>query len=280
MLGLDYWMLPLVSAVIWLAMILTLLITWVTDGRPHYPSMVESQTIAYISDVGAQKLKPLFISMASATVVLLDLAFLLERWLRHRGRLAANTSRSQKALSTLASIAAVAGGLGLILLSIFDTWRHKKLHDAFLTLFIAGYVISAVFICAEYQRLGKRYREFRILRISFWIKLAFILTEVALAIAFGSLNKTHHYNAAAIVEWVISLIFTFYVASFALDFLPALDTQNGHHHRTGPSEMAIAEEEGALRSPAGARPEGRYYGDGYVKDSHHHGNGAGRYGRF
>jgi hypothetical protein len=137
---------------------------------------------SYISDVGAQKLKPLFIAMGSASVLLLDLAFLLERWLRHRGRLAANTSRSQKVLSILASIAAVAGGAGLILLSIFDTWRHHKMHDAFLTLFIAGYVIAAVFICAEYQRLGLRYREFRILRISFWIKLAFIVTEVSLAI--------------------------------------------------------------------------------------------------
>jgi hypothetical protein len=45
-----------------------------------------------------------------------------------------------------------------------------------------GYVISAVFICAEYQRLGVMYRDMRILRISFWMKLIFIIIEVALAI--------------------------------------------------------------------------------------------------
>lgn len=45
-----------------------------------------------------------------------------------------------------------------------------------------GYIISAIFICAEYQRLGIHYREHRILRISFWIKLAFIIVEIALAI--------------------------------------------------------------------------------------------------
>ena len=45
-----------------------------------------------------------------------------------------------------------------------------------------GYVVSAIFICAEYQRLGIHFRQFRILRISFWIKLVFVLLEVALAI--------------------------------------------------------------------------------------------------
>lgn len=46
----------------------------------------------------------------------------------------------------------------------------------------AGYVISAIFICAEYQRLGIHYREHRVLRMSFWFKLAFIFVEVGLAI--------------------------------------------------------------------------------------------------
>lgn len=46
----------------------------------------------------------------------------------------------------------------------------------------AGYVVSAIFICIEYQRLGIKYRQHRILRMSFWVKLAFIIIEVALAI--------------------------------------------------------------------------------------------------
>lgn len=41
----------------------------------------------------------------------------------------------------------------------------------------AGYIISAIFICAEYQRLGIHFREHRVLRASFWLKLAFILVE-------------------------------------------------------------------------------------------------------
>ena len=121
---------------------------------------------------------------AVITTVFLDLGFLAERWLRHTGRLAPNTSRTQKILSLLSLVFAIAGAAGLILLSNFDTYHYPRMHDGFLLLFIAGYVISAIFLCAEYQRLGIHYRGHRILAISFWIKLAFILIEIALAIVF------------------------------------------------------------------------------------------------
>ena len=51
--------------------------------------------------------------------------------------------------------------------------------------FSGGYIISAIFICAEYQRLGIHWKEHRILAVSFWVKLAFIFLEGGLAIAFG-----------------------------------------------------------------------------------------------
>ena len=143
-----------------------LLIHWNVIGKPYYASMDASQSIAYISDVGAQELKPLFIAGSVVTTVFLDLSFLSERFLRHQGRLARNTSLTQKALSWLSIVAAVVGTVGLICLSIFDTLRHPELHDIFLVLFIAGYVVSAIFICAEYQRLGIRTSDFPILLIS------------------------------------------------------------------------------------------------------------------
>jgi hypothetical protein len=133
-----------------------LLIHWTSTGKPHYPSMQPGQHIAYISDVGAESLKPLFIAGACVTTIFLDLSFFSERWLRHNGRLAANTSMTEKVLSGLSIVFALIGTAGLILLSIFDTLRHPKLHDVFLLLFIAGYIISAIFICWEYQRLGVR----------------------------------------------------------------------------------------------------------------------------
>jgi hypothetical protein len=153
-----------------------------------YMDCVESPLLTicshrYISDVGATpKIKPLFIAMSTVTVVVFDLSFIAERWLRHTGRLAHNTSKGQKVLSVLTIIFAVIGAAGLILLSIFDTLHHHNLHDVFLVLFIGGYIVSAVFICWEYQRLGIHYREHRVLRMSFWVKLAFIFVELGLAV--------------------------------------------------------------------------------------------------
>ena len=65
--------------------------------------MDNDQNIAYISDVGAQGLKPLFITGCVVTTVFLDLSFASERWLRHTGRLAKNLGIAEKVLSGLSS---------------------------------------------------------------------------------------------------------------------------------------------------------------------------------
>ncbi|KAL8843616.1 MAG: hypothetical protein Q9170_000120 [Blastenia crenularia] len=216
-----FWILPLVSAGTWLGMLLAMFITWEIEGSPHYSSMESNQSISYISDIGAQGLQPLFIAGCCVTTVFLDLSFAAERWLRHTGRLAKNMGVAEKILSGLSIIFAVAGTCGLILLSIFDTVHHPRLHDGFLLLFIAGYVISAIFICAEYQRLGAHFRQHRVLRASFWMKLFFIIVEIILAAIFVGTSFTTHKSIAAVFEWIIALIFTFYVLTFFVDLLPA-----------------------------------------------------------
>lgn len=194
--------------------------------------MDAAQDIAYISDVGAQELKPLFIAGCVLTTILLDISFLADRWLRHRGRLVPNTTRGEKALAAATVAWAVVGTVGLVLLSIFDTARHPRLHDVFLGLFIVGYLASAVFICWEYQRLGVRHPQHNILAVSFWVKLAFILVTVCLAVPFVVLTKLGIYNPAAVLEWVIALVFSFYVFSFYIDLYPAVYTKHGGNYRT------------------------------------------------
>lgn len=172
---------------------------WLASGSPHLDGMEPGQTIAYISDIGATHLQPLFIAGSAACVIVFDVCFISERWLRHKGRLAHNTSTTQKVLSGLASAFAIIGAIGLILLTCFKDTKFGTVHDTCLVIFMyvylirlilviadkihsVGYIISAIFACAEYQRLGIHFRQYRILRMSFWIKLFFILTEIALAI--------------------------------------------------------------------------------------------------
>jgi len=239
----SYWIFPVISALMWLGMLLGMLISWSTYfNYEHYPSMEQGQNIAYISDVGAFQLKPLFVGGSVVTVVLLDIGIIAERWLRHTGRLARNTSKTQKFLSVLAILFAIAGAAGLILLSNFDTNHYPNMHDGFLLLFIGGYILSAICLCAEYQRLGIHYRNHKILAISFWIKLAFIVVELILAIIFASCSYNSYSNVAAVFEWTVAFVYTFWVLSFIIDLLPSVRTR--HHVPQGERDREIAMEEG------------------------------------
>jgi len=231
-------------------MLIAMLVTWTSEGKPHYASMTQGQDIAYISDIGADILKPLFIAGSCVTTIFLDAAFLSDRWLRHKGRLDRNTTTVEKVLSGFSIVFAAIGTAGLILLSIFDTLHHPRLHDVFLLLFIAGYVISAIFVCAEYQRLGIHYRQHRYLRISFWIKLFFILVEIVFAIVFIATNFKKIWNVAAVFEWIVAFVFTFYVLSFFIDLIPAV---HGKHYASKQTAMEMEANDPASRQHEAAQ---------------------------
>ncbi|KAI6892748.1 hypothetical protein D0867_13413 [Hortaea werneckii] len=265
MYGISYWFLPAFSGCVWLGTLLGMLGGWVANGEPQYPWM-DGQTIAFISHVGATYWgKPLFIAGSATAQVAFVLCFISERWLRHRGRLTHNYTTAEKALSVCASIFAIIGACGLILLTIFDTRRYPPVHEAMLAVFIAGYIISAIFICAEYQRLGIFFREYRILRASFWIKLTFIIVEIALAIAFGVTQYRTADNSKAIIEWIIALMYIFYTWSFIIDFLPATRTKHKDHRfppvRAADDEMAMNTQHQGSMTNGPVYSSGGHYGD-------------------
>ena len=80
----NYVWVPLFTAFIWLSTLIAMLITWAATGKPHYVSV--EGTIPYISDIGADFLKPLFVVGCSITGVGFFLCLVIERWLRHNGR--------------------------------------------------------------------------------------------------------------------------------------------------------------------------------------------------
>ena len=80
----NYIWVPVFTAFVWLSTLIAMLITWSATGKPHYVSMEGS--IPYISDIGADILKPLFVVGCSITGVGFFLCLVIERWLRHNGR--------------------------------------------------------------------------------------------------------------------------------------------------------------------------------------------------
>lgn len=110
---------------------------WLAIGSPHYSSFNASQHIAYISDIGATSWGyPLFIAGSATAVVTFDLAFISERWLRHKGRLTPNYNKSEIILSAFATLFAIIGAAGLILLTIFNTVDYPHVHVAMLIVFM------------------------------------------------------------------------------------------------------------------------------------------------
>lgn len=97
------------------------------------------------------------------------------------------------------------------------------------------------------QKTDFRNHHHRILRASFWIKLTFILLEVILALSFISCNFAGAKNAAAVLEWAVSFIFTFYIFSFFVDLIPAVKTKRREKRFGGSSdetEMQVEMERG------------------------------------
>lgn len=117
--------------------LLAMLGTWVANGGPHYYWTSNGQSIPYISDIAATHWGyPLFIAGSATTVAVFDLAFISERWLRHKGRLTHNYTTGEKVLSIFAIIFAIVGAAGLILLTVFDTRYYPKVHIAMLIVFM------------------------------------------------------------------------------------------------------------------------------------------------
>lgn len=168
---LIYTPIPIFAAIVWFATLLAMLLTWLISGRPHYVSMSDNQRIAYISDVGADKLKPLFITGCAITGIGFCISLAVERWLRHEGRcdnwnyllwviflwpwnseffrLLPNTRTREKVFSSLAILGSFIGAVALILLSVFDTKRYTVAHRVFLLFFVLGVALSAIFTVIE-----------------------------------------------------------------------------------------------------------------------------------
>jgi hypothetical membrane protein len=173
-----------------------MIIVWLAEGQPKYTSMSNRQRIAYISDIGADLLKPLFITGCALTGLFFFLSLLTIR------RNHAFPRRLERYLDFLSTLSSFVGGVCLVLLAVFDTRRHPSLHRLFLLLFMLGVVFSALFTTVEYRRLGQAFgKERRALLVSYRCKQAIVCVEIALSVAFGVTMYRKLHDAAAVLEW-------------------------------------------------------------------------------
>lgn len=215
-----------VSGILWS---LALLFHWIVDtNRSHYDSFQPGQTVAYVSDAGANQMKPLFIVGAIVTSVTFDIFLILRSQVAFR-----EYKRGQKILSTAAVIFSFAGTLGFCAISIFDVRSYRPVHEAFLSFFLVAYIIMAALLWAELfwgnviSILRAVIRTYAFYSTDCWIKqrsyalvrvhLTLILAEASIGFAFMFFQMKHMWDLAAYLEWGLTLLFFLYIMTFSLE---------------------------------------------------------------
>ncbi|KAK9381333.1 Frag1/DRAM/Sfk1 family-domain-containing protein [Kockiozyma suomiensis] len=187
-----------------------------------YPGQEKGTRMPYISDIGASGVKALFVACSATQGVFFVLAVASERYLRHAHRLEPNRYRAEKILGGLAIFFAFAGQIGVIFLSIFDTYRHHNAHITNLCIFVVFTGLSAICTSIEYTLLRRKYYEVHWLRFSYLLKIGWFLVALGLAIAFAVLNSSKfNPDYGAYVEWTLSYWYGFYLIIIFFDLLPS-----------------------------------------------------------
>ena len=213
-------LLPLVSGTVWVITLLTLLIYWLAEGCPRYPGQVNPY-VAFISDIGAFRLKPLFITGGIITSLTLTGTIVSAHLARRERRPSTQKpgdqqARYEKWISILACLFDVAACPCRICITLFDNHGHPSLHRTFLFLGLAGTALSC--ICTAFVLWSEMWtgpaRGSELLRRSCVFSNSLLVVEVLLGSTFTGLLWTGQFKAGGFVEWVMAFVFTFYFWAF------------------------------------------------------------------
>ena len=215
-------LLPLTSGTIWLTTLLTLLVYWLAEGRPRYPGQT-NPSVAFISDIGAFRLQPLFIAGGIISSLTLTATIISVHLARRQRRLSSSSPRNdeqrryEKWVSGLACVFDVAACPCRICITFFDNHGHPGLHRTFLFLALAGTALSC--ICTAFVLWGEMWigpaKGNEHLRRSCVVSNSLLVVEVLLGSTFTGLLWTEQYRSAGFVEWAMAFVLTFYFWTFA-----------------------------------------------------------------
>jgi len=208
------WLLPFVAGLAWLTTLLSLLIYWLAEGRPRYPEQ-SNPYVAFISDIGARRLKPLFVTGGTITALAFIGTLFAVHFARHDHRMyGIQDIRSTRILSIIALISGLAASCALIFLTIFDTYRYHSAHGPLLLLSFACLAISSICTSVVYLDQTTKPSQFRRLRIYCTISCMIVACEVFIGAAFTIFLWTDHLRTAGILEWTLSILGAFYIWAF------------------------------------------------------------------
>ncbi|KWU43465.1 hypothetical protein RHOSPDRAFT_13637, partial [Rhodotorula sp. JG-1b] len=168
------------------------------------------------------------------------LTLLAERWLRHLRRIPGALRRRDKWLDIFACIFGILGACALVILASANDRDFPTVHWSFTAVFVVCIAISALCQTIEIWFLKQDHVERKHLRRNAIIKWIIVGTAVAAAIAFVGTYATcagqpdnqplsgrcdRIKSVAAVLEWLIALLYGVYLMTFGLDLWPARKTR-------------------------------------------------------
>ncbi|PKY04124.1 putative FK506 suppressor Sfk1 [Aspergillus campestris IBT 28561] len=220
------WTYPLIAACSWLAMLISMLAYWLEAGEPVYETMRGSRTFPFISDIGSQEPKPVFVFGSFLTMLFLSLSIILKQWPREKDQIVQRSRYTGPFCTYLSILSSIIGSMALVLSAVFDNNHYRTLHDNTSFIFITSFLLSGIFICADYIQVGIHSNwDHEVLVKITTVRLFIVIVELFLSLAFkwASLN-TSTKHPSAILEWVVAFLFTGHILCFFVDLHPPFRT--------------------------------------------------------
>ncbi|CAN8096407.1 unnamed protein product [Discula destructiva] len=151
------WIFPILSGCIFLATQLGLILYWVNvaDETTAYATMHKGQTVPYLSDIGANEMKPLFITGFTRSALFFSLGLTIDRWAVALSLPKSSITKWQRVRSIMMVVVVWVGSAFLVVMTCLDTSGTRGIHTIFLFVFFFKYAGLAVTFCVEMLRHGE-----------------------------------------------------------------------------------------------------------------------------
>lgn len=207
---------PIIASAAWFLTLTTLLLRWLSLGRPRYPGQV-NPWIPFISDIAAFRFKPVFVVGCTITAI----CFVGTVFSVHHVRYStgfyglADDAAWRKTLSFIAMLTGFVSGACLFLLSVFDTFQKHEEHRYLLVGLFGGLALSS--ITTEIVWWDETYKAARFPGLRKWciVNNFLVLCITGFGVAFLVLLYTDYWHSAALMEWIITYLGSIWIGTFA-----------------------------------------------------------------
>ncbi|KAI0407931.1 hypothetical protein F4802DRAFT_494064 [Xylaria palmicola] len=211
------WLFPLLAGTSWFITLTTLLVRWLSLGRPRYPGQVNPD-VPFVSDIAAQTFQPVFIVGCTTTGVCFFGTVFAVHHVRYSPKFYGFTddARWRQCVSLLALITGLAAAVSLVMLSIFDTYYAHARHYYLLMGTFGGLFVSALATTVVWwdQARGTGTVVFAGLQKWCLFNLFLVFSQFVVGISFVTLIYSGHFYASRILEWCLTYIGSFWLLSF------------------------------------------------------------------